>query len=178
MYSSHRSINLSYKILEPVLCVYWAFLLVHSPMNIYSTLLSLLEQVTFGHDNIGLNSLSNRSEPTQWQLFLASPFQYLAKLLYNLQQQRHALNPKNRGIKVICISDTHNTEPEMPYGDVLIHAGDATQGGTIEEMSKALGWLRRLPHPYIVVIAGNHDILRGIRRPNKAGLDRYYLPAG
>jgi calcineurin-like phosphoesterase family protein len=59
----------------------------------------------------------------------------------------------------VCISDTHNTRPPVPDGDVLLHAGDLTIGGTFAELRAQLDWLRHLPHRHKVVVAGNHDLL-------------------
>jgi len=41
--------------------------------------------------------------------------------------------------------------------DVLIHAGDLTNNGTVEEIQKQIDWLASLPHREKIVIAGNHD---------------------
>lgn len=112
----------------------------------------------FGQPSSGLDALLHRPKPTPWQLFIASPCKFSARLLYDLQQQRHTLNRRSRGTRVICISDTHNYQPEIPDGDILIHAGDLTQSGTLDEMSTALSWLRTLTHPSKVIIAGNHDM--------------------
>lgn len=62
---------------------------------------------------------------------------------------------------VVCLSDTHNRlhRIEVPYGDVLVHAGDATMMGTEEELATFNKELGKLPHPHKVVIAGNHDWL-------------------
>ncbi|KAJ0118524.1 hypothetical protein J7T55_009307 [Diaporthe amygdali] len=62
-------------------------------------------------------------------------------------------------IRVVCISDTHNTRPELPYGDVLIHAGDLTENGSFDEVQSELRWLSSQPHRYKVFVAGNHDVL-------------------
>jgi predicted phosphodiesterase len=38
-------------------------------------------------------------------------------------------------MKLVCISDTHSLHrriPEIPHGDVLIHAGDSLGQGTLE----------------------------------------------
>jgi hypothetical protein len=40
---------------------------------------------------------------------------------------------------------------------VLIHAGDLTNNGSVEEIQKQLDWLASLPHREKIVIAGNHD---------------------
>lgn len=60
-------------------------------------------------------------------------------------------------MKLCFISDTHNNQIEIPDADILIHAGDLTLSGTVEECVKTLGWLNALPHEHIVFIAGNHD---------------------
>lgn len=62
-------------------------------------------------------------------------------------------------IRVVCISDTHNTRPQLPAGDVLIHAGDLTENGSFDEVQKELRWLSSQPHRYKVLVAGNHDVL-------------------
>jgi len=63
----------------------------------------------------------------------------------------------NPTIRLVCISDTHNAQPSVPSGDVVIHAGDLTQNGTTEELQVAVSWIASLPHPIKVVVAGNHD---------------------
>lgn len=60
-------------------------------------------------------------------------------------------------IRFVCISDTHNARPSIPPGDVLIHAGDLTKGGTIDELLAAVDWIGSLAHPIKIVVAGNHD---------------------
>ena len=61
-------------------------------------------------------------------------------------------------VKVVCISDTHNTQPELPLGDILIHAGDLTETGNVKELQAQLTWLSSQPHRHKIVIAGNHDV--------------------
>lgn len=46
---------------------------------------------------------------------------------------------------------------EIPRGDILIHAGDLTGSGTLEELASEAAWLRAMPHSHKVIIAGNHD---------------------
>jgi len=62
-------------------------------------------------------------------------------------------------MKLVALSDTHSRVPVsgVPDGDVLIHAGDLTKRGSLEEIAAAGDWLRSLPHPRKIVIAGNHD---------------------
>lgn len=62
-------------------------------------------------------------------------------------------------LTVVCISDTHNTQPIVPEGDLLLHAGDLTEWGTFDELQAQLNWLNAQPHRHKVIIAGNHDLL-------------------
>jgi len=61
--------------------------------------------------------------------------------------------------RLVCISDTHESFLKVvPEGDILIHAGDFTYKGKIEEIQKFNNWLGTLPHKHKIVIAGNHDL--------------------
>ncbi|MCJ1441446.1 MAG: hypothetical protein MMC23_001933 [Stictis urceolatum] len=60
-------------------------------------------------------------------------------------------------IRIVCISDTHTHKPPLPPGDILIHAGDLTNQGSISELQAQLDWLSSQPHAHVVAIAGNHD---------------------
>ena len=62
-------------------------------------------------------------------------------------------------IRVVCISDTHNRQPDLPPGDLLIHAGDLTENGSFEEIQTQLHWLSSQPYQHKILIAGNHDVL-------------------
>lgn len=63
-------------------------------------------------------------------------------------------------MKVVLIADTHNLTPELPNGDVLVHAGDATMSGTKEEIDKFYEWLESLTgFKHIIFTPGNHDFL-------------------
>ncbi len=64
-------------------------------------------------------------------------------------------------LRIVCLSDTHNFHNEItvPEGDVLIHAGDTTSRGTIEEIAFFNEWLKNQPHRHKIFIAGNHDWL-------------------
>ena len=63
------------------------------------------------------------------------------------------------GVRLVLISDTHSLHDavDVPDGDVLVHAGDSTRRGRPEEIRAFDAWLGTLPHPYKVVISGNHD---------------------
>lgn len=62
-------------------------------------------------------------------------------------------------LRIVIISDTHGFHDvlEIPDGDVLIHAGDGCNRGTLDEAEAWMAALRRLPHAHKLVIAGNHD---------------------
>jgi Icc-related predicted phosphoesterase len=62
-------------------------------------------------------------------------------------------------VKFVCISDTHTFQDalEIPDADMIIHAGDMSGRGTIQEISNFLQWYAELPHKYKILIAGNHD---------------------
>jgi Icc-related predicted phosphoesterase len=65
----------------------------------------------------------------------------------------------NRMMKIVAFSDTHNLhrKTQIPEGDVLIHAGDFTDRGTLEEVQDFLKFFSSLPHPHKILVAGNHD---------------------
>ncbi|MEO1262799.1 MAG: metallophosphatase domain-containing protein [Bacteroidota bacterium] len=62
-------------------------------------------------------------------------------------------------MKIIAISDTHNHHEllQLPAGDMLIHAGDISSRGTIEEVRVFLDWFARQDFKYKIFIPGNHD---------------------
>jgi Icc-related predicted phosphoesterase len=63
-------------------------------------------------------------------------------------------------MRIVAVADTHGYEDELeaiPEGDLFIHAGDLLLRGSLDELQRAVSWLRRLPHRHKVVIAGNHD---------------------
>ena len=65
--------------------------------------------------------------------------------------------------KVVAITDTHNQhealtlDEKLPEGDVIIHAGDATNKGKLDELIPFLDWFGNLPYKYKVYVPGNHD---------------------
>ena len=83
----------------------------------------------------------------------------LAKRLLELAPLHINTQQLERPIKVVCISDTHNQQPELPPGDLLLHAGDLSEWGSFAEIQRQLSWISSQTHTYKVVIAGNHDVL-------------------
>lgn len=113
----------------------------------------------------GLDALIQRREPSVWQQFFFSPNVFLTRNLYTGESVRSLpdeldaslRHPMRRPVSIVCISDTHNDQPEVSDGDILLHAGDLSQSGSRTEIQKTVDWLNTLPHHSKVVIAGNHD---------------------
>lgn len=63
-------------------------------------------------------------------------------------------------MRLVLLADTHSlhTGVQVPYGDILIHAGDFCNTGTLYDVISFNTWLGTLPHPHKLVIAGNHDM--------------------
>jgi len=68
-----------------------------------------------------------------------------------------------RKTTIVCISDTHTFHQEiangygLPYGDVLIHSGDATMNGSLKQMAIFISWMAAQPHKHKIFVPGNHD---------------------
>jgi len=63
-------------------------------------------------------------------------------------------------MRLVFVSDTHtHRNINLPEGDVLVHAGDATSTGTLPQVSPFLEWFSSQPHRHKIFIAGNHDWL-------------------
>ncbi|KAK1768158.1 Metallo-dependent phosphatase-like protein [Phialemonium atrogriseum] len=122
----------------------------------------------FGQRSTALDALLHRPRPSALQQFLRAPCSFLARKIYTHRRPIPAAPPAN-AISVVCISDTHNSQPHLPDGDVLIHAGDLTQSGSPEELHAALAWLAAQPHPHKIVVAGNHDLLLDPQRDFDGG---------
>ncbi|CAE7469153.1 Mpped1 [Symbiodinium natans] len=65
-------------------------------------------------------------------------------------------------LRFVCLSDTHGQHRELssrlPPGDVLLHAGDFSNEGGLEEVLDFAAWIRSLPYTHKLLIAGNHDL--------------------
>ena len=113
----------------------------------------------------GLEEILDRPQPSRWSLFWRAPVRFLATAVYS--KSRETFSPDELGsqcsgsslISVVCVSDTHNSQPMIPHADLLIHAGDLTQSGSLQELQAQLDWLNSLPHQFKIVVAGNHDTL-------------------
>ncbi|GMG50676.1 unnamed protein product [Aspergillus oryzae var. brunneus] len=81
-----------------------------------------------------------------------------------------------RKTRFVCVSDTHGYTPaeagfKLPAGDVLIHAGDLTNQGSITELRKTINWVAAADFEVKIELSlatnkllnqvkstGNHDI--------------------
>ncbi len=63
-------------------------------------------------------------------------------------------------MRVACLSDTHMRHRmiAVPDADLLIHAGDLTRRGGLDEFEDFIAWFAQQPAPHKVLIAGNHDL--------------------
>lgn len=50
--------------------------------------------------------------------------------------------------RFVCISDTHCNTFKVPDGDVLLHAGDLTHSGRLNQMKPTIDWIKGQPHPH------------------------------
>lgn len=112
----------------------------------------------------------NQSEPRPWLDRVLLPLFHTISpgrqrsSIHDITTSISLLSPQDQGpsprsIRIVCISDTHNATPQLPRGDILIHAGDLTAKGTFAEVQSQLDWLDSQPHTHKLVIAGNHDII-------------------
>ena len=74
-------------------------------------------------------------------------------------------------MRFVCISDTHSQAHQMQYkipaADVLIHAGDFTVSGHLDEVQRFNDFLGSLDHiKHKIVIAGNHELSFDKRESN------------
>ncbi|KAH8778396.1 Metallo-dependent phosphatase-like protein [Diaporthe sp. PMI_573] len=114
----------------------------------------------FGQRPGGLEAILQRPRPSIWQQFRRNPYVFLSRVVYERWLRcATPAQPLSDAISVVCVSDTHNSQPVLPNGDILIHAGDLTQSGSFGETQAALDWLKSQPHRHKIVIAGNHDLL-------------------
>ena len=73
-------------------------------------------------------------------------------------------------MKFIFISDTHSLHDTLTLdaGDVLIHCGDLTNTGSLEDVESFANFMGKQGFKHKVVIAGNHDFCFEDDRANEA----------
>ena len=64
-------------------------------------------------------------------------------------------------MRIVHLSDTHmlHRRLSVPDGDVLVHSGDFTGAGTLDDYTDVFSWLDSMPHKHKLLVAGNHDSL-------------------
>lgn len=64
-------------------------------------------------------------------------------------------------MKIYHLSDTHNKHEQivLEEADIIIHSGDSTNMGELNEVIPFLNWFGKLPYSHKIFIAGNHDWL-------------------
>ena len=64
-----------------------------------------------------------------------------------------------QGLKIDLLSDTHCQESKIVTkgGDILIHAGDISYRGTIQEIYPFLEWFAAQNYKHKILVPGNHD---------------------
>ena len=65
-------------------------------------------------------------------------------------------------MKITCLSDSHNKHKYIDTrafkdSTIVIHAGDFTSNGNLEQTTSFLTWYSSLNVPYKILVAGNHD---------------------
>ena len=63
-------------------------------------------------------------------------------------------------LNCVCISATHGLHtylPQLPAGDILIHAGDCLGTGSLKSLESFAEWFEAQPHGHKILVAGNHD---------------------
>ena len=70
-------------------------------------------------------------------------------------------------MKVVAFSDTHNHSIKVPDADLVIFAGDFSGLGSLVETIVFDNWFNSLPHPYKILVPGNHEF-------NMDCVDTYY----
>lgn len=62
-------------------------------------------------------------------------------------------------MRLVLLSDTHGRHKKLniPDGDVLVHCGDFSHRGSLAETEAFGRWFAAQPHPFKVLVPGNHD---------------------
>jgi len=88
-------------------------------------------------ERLGMLRSSIWEPPTTLDHFIASPLQFLLSRIYYLllflrdPWPRRARRAGVPPIRIVCVSDTHDRTVPLPPGDLLVHAGDLTDNGTV-----------------------------------------------
>ena len=63
-------------------------------------------------------------------------------------------------MRLVAISDTHlqHRKLDLPEAEILVHAGDFSNRGSVPEAREFLTWFKSLDYEYKILVPGNHDI--------------------
>ncbi len=63
-------------------------------------------------------------------------------------------------MKITCISDTHQLHDQLiiPPCDMIIHAGDFTNRGKMDEVRNFVEWYAAQDSKYKILVCGNHEV--------------------
>jgi hypothetical protein len=95
---------------------------------------------------------------------IADSQQFLPPTNVFVADGREGTSPPRRpgSLRFVCISDTHGRHLDLngrlPAGDVLLHTGDFSMAGEMDEVVDFCTWFQSLPFKRKIVIAGNHDL--------------------
>ena len=81
-------------------------------------------------------------------------------------------------MKFVAVSDTHSRHREisLPPADVIIHGGDVSKTGNIEEIHDFIQWFKDLNYTHKIFIAGNHDFY--LESISKKNAEKELIPPG
>lgn len=68
------------------------------------------------------------------------------------------MEANTKSFRIVAVSDTHNSFPQLPAGDIFIHCGDLTLRGSLSELETVCGYIKSLPFKHKIVVPGNHDV--------------------
>ncbi|KAG7095992.1 hypothetical protein E1B28_006675 [Marasmius oreades] len=116
-------------------------------------------------------STSQDCSPTPTtRIFTHYPTLLKTKKLFDLQDLKHDFefpplqvdgppHPGKGWTRFVCISDTHSNIYTFPKGDVLLHAGDLSSWGEVEQLKQTVDWIASLEGFQVkILIGGNHDL--------------------
>lgn len=72
-----------------------------------------------------------------------------------------------RKTRFVCVSDTHGYTPseagfKLSAGDVLIHAGDLTNNGSMKELRKTMDWISKADFEIKIIVGGQFLLLQSV----------------
>ena len=71
-----------------------------------------------------------------------------ARIFLEYDQSNVPPHPGKDWTRFVCLSDTHSKRKFfVPPGDVLLHAGDLSSWGTLDQLSITIEWLKSMTHP-------------------------------